>query len=103
MGRRNRLIESLKTIAASNRQINQQAAAEEFTPAMYAAMAIALHRVYGFGEKRINRVFLESQHIWCEEFPDQKSMLDECERLVHIKLMNKEQALEELWNERKPV
>lgn len=89
MARRNRLIESLKTIAANNRQINQQMAAEEFTPAMYAAMALALHRVYGFGEKRIKRVFLESQNIWCEEYIDHETLLEECLRVTNIELRSR--------------
>lgn len=42
-------------------------AADQMTVQIYAAMAIALHRTCGFGYERINRVFLESQHIW-EDF-----------------------------------
>ena len=34
------------------------------TPNIYAGIALALHRRYGWGYKRINDLFYESQNIW---------------------------------------
>ena len=33
-------------------------------PGVYASLAIALHRNWGWGFKRINRLFSQSQRIW---------------------------------------
>ena len=67
MGKNNRLINQLNAIASRNRQLHVEEASDKIVPQIYAAMAIALHRTYGFGYERINRAFLESQYIW-EEF-----------------------------------
>lgn len=50
----------LKLCKAMYRQINQ------ITPDLYAGIALALHRKYGWGYKRINDLFSESQQIWEE-------------------------------------
>lgn len=64
MGKNNKLINSLNEIARRNRSQNVATAADQMVPQIYAAIAIALHRTYGFGYKRINDIFVESQHIW---------------------------------------
>ena len=63
MGKNNKLINSLNEIARRNRSQNVATAADQMVPQIYAAIAIALHRTYGFGYKRINDIFVESQHI----------------------------------------
>ena len=49
MGKNNRLINSVKLLAKKNQVDNLNKAADRITPQIYAAMAIALHRTYGFG------------------------------------------------------
>ena len=51
------LIEQMKRL---QRNINN------ITPEVYAGIALALHRRYGWGYKRINDLFTESQYIWFE-------------------------------------
>lgn len=57
-------------MAKNNRLINQykemRRKIEEITPEIYAGLALALHRKYGWGYQRINDLFLESQNIWNE-------------------------------------
>lgn len=62
MAKNNKLINSLNEIARRNRSQNVATAADQMVPQIYAAIAITLHRTYGFGYKRINDVFVESQH-----------------------------------------
>lgn len=54
MAKNNKLINSLNEIARRNRSQNVATAADQMVPQIYAAIAIALHRTYGFGYKRIN-------------------------------------------------
>lgn len=56
MAKNNKLINSLNEIARRNRSQNVATAADQMVPQIYAAIAIALHRTYGFGYKRINDV-----------------------------------------------
>lgn len=35
-------------------------------PCVYAGIALSLHRKHGWGYKRINDLFVESQKIWTE-------------------------------------
>lgn len=89
MGKNNRLINSLKEIASRNRMENVGRAADEMVPQIYAAVAIALHRTYGFGYKRINDVFVESQRIW-ENFdgtPD--DMIALCEKETGVTVISR--------------
>ena len=67
MSKNNRLINSMKALAEQNQAKNFAKASDEMVPVIYAAMALALHSTCGFGYKRINDVFVESQRIW-EEF-----------------------------------
>lgn len=57
MGKNNRLINQFK-------QMHQSI--QNLTPEIYAGIALALHRRFGWGFKRINDLFLESQDIWNE-------------------------------------
>lgn len=57
MAKNNRLIEQCKLMY---KQINN------ITPEVYAGIALALHRKHGWGFKRINDLFSESQEIWQE-------------------------------------
>ena len=63
MGKNNRLINSINALAKQKQAENIGKAADQMVPQIYAAMAIALHRTDGFGYKRINRAFVESQKI----------------------------------------
>lgn len=90
-----KLINSMKQIAARNRELNVQLAADNFTPEMYAAVAIAMHRM-GIDNSMINKVFVESQHIWCEEFGGcENQMLDLCHELTGIELRKVDRGYQE--------
>lgn len=80
MGKNNRLINSINAIAKRKQDENVGRAADQMVPQIYAAMAIALHRTYGFGYDRINRVFVESQHIWEEFVGSGDEMIELCEK-----------------------
>ena len=51
---------------------------KEITPEVYAAIALALHRRYGWGFKRISDLFAESQVIWNECIQSDESMIEMC-------------------------
>ena len=57
MAKNKLLIESMKRV---QREIDNT------TPNIYAAIALSLHRKHGWGYKRINDLFVESQKIWYE-------------------------------------
>lgn len=80
MGKNKRLINQLNEIARRNRQMNVDIASDKMVPQIYAAIAIALHRSEKFGYERINRVFLESQHIWEEFSGNADEMIELCEK-----------------------
>lgn len=93
MGKNNRLINSINALAKQKQAENIGKAADQMVPQIYAAMAIALHRLYGFGYERINRVFKESQDIW-EEFDgyiDEMARLCEKETGVTVIFKNPEE------------
>jgi hypothetical protein len=50
----------------------------ELTPAIYAGIALALHRKHRWGFKRINDLFVESQIIWNECVELDINMRDLC-------------------------
>lgn len=52
---------------------------EMITPQVYAGIALALHRKYGWGFKRINDLFAESQDIWEECLTKDINMIQMCE------------------------
>lgn len=39
---------------------------DSIVPNVYAGVALALHREYGWGFQRINKVFARSQEIWTD-------------------------------------
>lgn len=59
---------------------------EQITPEVYAGIALTLHRKYGWGYKRINDLFEESQIIWNECINSDINMLEMCEKETGIEL-----------------
>ena len=53
----------------------------------YGSMAIALHNIYGFAEKRTMRVLEETQKIMCEEF-DADELFDRVKRETGITMVD---------------
>lgn len=92
MAKNNKLINSLNEIARRNRSQNVATAADQMVPQIYAAIAIALHRTYGFGYKRINDVFVESQHIWESYAGDGTGMVKKCEEETGVTVCSPEEA-----------
>lgn len=89
MGKKNHLINSLNEIARRKQAENIGKAADEMVPQVYAAIAIALYRIHGFGYEEINRIFQESQMIW-QSFADSgERMIDLCEKETGISLRSK--------------
>lgn len=86
MGKNNRLIKQLNEIARRNRQMNVDIASDKMVPKIYAAIAIALHRSEKFGYERINRVFLESQHIWEDFSGNIEGMIELCEKETGVRI-----------------
>lgn len=64
--------------AELDKQIN------DLVPAVYASIALALSKHWGFGFERINRLFQQSQEIW-EELGDEE-MIKLCEKETGILL-----------------
>lgn len=93
MSKNNKLINNMLQIARRNRANQIAQASENLTPYVYAAIAIALHRKFGWGYIRINRAFLESQKIW--ENLGNEDVISICEKETGITLMNPEQAEKE--------
>ena len=52
---------------------------QQITPQVYAGIALALHRKCGWGYKRINDLFGESQEIWEECVHKNIDMVKMCE------------------------
>ena len=69
-------------MAKNNFLINQyrklQESIRDTTPSVYAGIALALHRKYGWGYKRINDLFCESQKIWNECIQSDIKMIEMC-------------------------
>lgn len=47
-------------------------------PCVYAGIALSLHRKYGWGYKRINDLFVESQNVWTEAIDRGLNMAEMC-------------------------
>ena len=77
MGKDNNLINKYKMLYKKIEQI---------TPEVYAGIALTLHRKYGWGYKRINDLFEESQIIWNECINSDINMLEMCEKETGIEL-----------------
>ena len=87
MAKNNKLVNQYKEMY---KQITQ------ITPKVYAALALALHREYGWGYTRINRAFATSQDIWDESNERDIDMIKMCEEETGITLMDKKAAEKEL-------
>lgn len=77
MGKNNSLINKYKMLYKKIEQI---------TPEVYAGIALTLHRKYGWGYKRINDLFEESQIIWNECINSDINMVEMCEKETGIEL-----------------
>ena len=77
MGKNNNLISKYKMLYKKIEQI---------TPEVYAGIALALHRKCGWGYKRINDLFEESQIIWNECINSDINMMEMCEKETGIEL-----------------
>ena len=77
MGKNNNLINKYKMLYKKIEQI---------TPEVYAGIALALHRKYGWCYKRINDLFSESQIIWNECINSDINMVEMCEKETGIEL-----------------
>lgn len=55
-----------------------QESIRDTTPSVYAGIALALHRKYGWGYKRINDLFNESQFILNECINSDMKMIEMC-------------------------
>ena len=77
MGKNNNLINKYKLLYKKIDQI---------TPEVYAGIALALHRKCGWGYKRINDLFEESQIIWNECINSDINMVEMCEKETGIEL-----------------
>ncbi len=62
---------------------------QNITPSVYAGIALALHRKYGWGYKRISDLFEESQEIWNECVQGDVNMLQMCEDETGIDVRNR--------------
>lgn len=70
MGKNNALINTYKRL---DRKI------QELTPNIYASFALALHRRWGWGAKRIGDLFNEVAAIWSRGVNESHNLLKECE------------------------
>lgn len=68
MSKNNKLINSLRMIAARNREFHIMTASERDTPAIYSAIAVALYHRLTFPDEEkaevIMSIFADSQEIW---------------------------------------
>lgn len=80
-------------MAKNNFLINQyrklQESIRDTTPSVYAGIALALHRKYGWGHKRINDLFVESQIIWNECINSDMKMMEMCLKETGIDVQQK--------------
>ena len=78
-------------MAKNNQLIKMMALIErksqEITPDLYASIALALHRKYGWGYKRINELFIESHSIWEECVQSDLNMRQMCEAETGIEVV----------------
>ena len=95
MGKNNRLIEQMKALARQHRNENISSAIRDITPQFYASMALALHRVYGFGAIRIARVLEETKEIWVEFEGRGKELTNACYEETGIHIVNDESEMPE--------
>lgn len=77
---------------AKNKQLLRMMAlidrkSKEITPDVYAAIALALHRKYGWGYQRISALFKESHDIWEECIQTDLNMHQMCEEETGIEVV----------------
>lgn len=72
-----------------NRYKQLYAQIKSITPQVYACIALALHRKYGWGFKRINDLFAESQNIWGECVDSDLNMIQMCEEETGIDVQSR--------------
>lgn len=89
MGKNNKLINQLRLRAELNKADAINKASDQIIPVLYAALALALHRVCGFGHDRTERVFEESQKIWTEFSGQLEEMIELCEKETGIEIRSK--------------
>ena len=81
-------------MAKNNKLINQYKMMfkkiKDVTPSIYAALALALHRKYGWGYKRINDLFMESERIWIECADNCTDMIKMCYEETQIEVQGRE-------------
>lgn len=80
MAKNNQLINQYKQLSSSIGNI---------TPQVYAGIALALKRKHGWGYKRINDLFLESQEIWNECVQKEINMREMCLNETGIDVVQK--------------
>lgn len=80
MAKNKGLIEAYKSFA---RQVNL------VTPEIYASIALALNKLYGWGYEEIEEVFAESQTIWQESVNDRETMLQKCYEVTGIEVTSR--------------
>lgn len=90
MGKNNKLLNQMNALARKHRDENVNKAANDMVPQIYAAIALALYREFGFGYVRINRAFMASQEIWTSFTGRADEMIQMCAEETGILLMNKE-------------
>lgn len=90
MSKNNKLINQLRIRAELNKANAINKAADEIIPILYAALALALNREFGFGHDRIERAFAESQRIWTEFSGNPEEMIALCEEETGIEIRAKE-------------
>ena len=93
MAKNDKLINSLREIAARNRAMNVMAASERDTPAIYAAIAIAIYRLLDMPDEEkaeaINSIFVESQMIWENAVEQNIDIQTLCEQETGIDIRGK--------------
>ena len=62
---------------------------DSVTPQVYACIAIILHREFGWGYVRLNRLFLHSQKLWQYCAENNIDMLKLCEEETGIELRSR--------------
>lgn len=70
MARKNNVL--IANMQRAQREINN------IVPNVYAGIALALHRKYGWGYKRIDALFKESQDLWTEATYTGENMAAKC-------------------------
>lgn len=73
-----------KNLIEQYKFVHQQA--QRITPKIYASIALALCRKYGWEYEQINDLFGESQNIWNESINCNFDMLEMCEQETGIEL-----------------